>query len=213
MDTKITLLTIALLMCIGPVCAQVGAKSVAAAPAVGTEQDNPEAVEPVAVLLGQDARAAGVQLLGRELADEYVLLTKLLNYHWNVTGPFFGPLHSLFGTQYEQAFKTVDLVAERIRALEGTPAGSMAEFLKLARLVEAPGKQVRDTQMIKDLLQDHEMIAKNLRADVVELQKLGDGATANMLEELIIQHDKSAWMLRSLLVTQEGGKAPSSDLK
>src|SRR3989442_8347867 len=112
----------------------------------------------------EGARQTVVEILNTLLADEYLLYTKTRNYHWNVTGPQFNDLHKFFEAQYEELNEFVDEVAERARQLGGRAYGTLAEFVKVARLTEAPeaGPAARD--MISTLLADHEAGIRSLRA-------------------------------------------------
>lgn len=150
--------------------------------------------------------AAVIQILNLLLADEYVLYVKTRNYHWNVTGPGFYGLHRLFEEQYERIAKVFDDIAERTRALGGRPLPGMRQFLQESRLSEATvGGNLTDQEMIEDLLTDYEQIVRSLRADAricAELYR--DQATADFLSSLQFEHEKTAWMLRSLLVQSAG---------
>lgn len=170
---------------------------------------------PVAtdIALPEKPRQEIVVHLKRVVADEFLLFTKLFKYHWNVRGPFFGPLHALFETQYRQAFDNTDRFAERIRALGFLAPGTLTEFADLSQIKEEPGKNPADTQMIADLLHDHEAIIKHLRKGIAKMQELGDEGTANMFAELIVQHEKSAWMLRAHLDTVTESKKEKEDVK
>ena len=148
--------------------------------------------------LTPEKRQEVIEHLNKILSDEFVLFVKLSKYHWNVRGPFFGPLHALFQTLYEQAFKDADLVAERVRALGGLSIGTMKEFLGLTRLAEVPGRNPVDAEMIGDLVNDYQAIIKHVRSDIEKIEK-PDPVTANMLMTVVEQHEKSAWMLRSHL--------------
>src|SRR5574341_262851 len=108
----------------------------------------------VSIGLNDSQRQPVVDILNRLLADEVLLYIKTRNYHWNVVGPQFSELHKFFESQYEELDEIMDEVAERARALGGKAAGSMSEFLKLARLKEAAGGDAR--KMIAELLGDHE---------------------------------------------------------
>ena len=103
-------------------------------------------------------RAETAKILNRILADEYVFLVKAKNYHWNVVGPDFSELHKLFDEQYEKVSGFVDDVAERVRSLNETAAGTLAEFQTMATLKEKAGKPGSAMQMIENLLKDHEQI-------------------------------------------------------
>jgi len=149
--------------------------------------------------LSSKALESVVDALAVLLADEHVLYVKTRNFHWNVTGPHFGPLHALFEKHYDELAETIDEVAERIRSLGGTAPGSMAAFLKLARLSEATGKTPKDSEMIAALLADHEAIIRELRGTISLADKHGDEGTADFLTGLLEGHEKTAWMLRAHL--------------
>src|SRR5262245_6285237 len=109
-----------------------------------------------------DHRDGAQKLLEALLADEYVLYTKTRNYHWNVVGPQFNHLHKFFESQYEALNEVVDDVAERARTLGGHAIGTLAEFVKQARLTEHPGQYPDARQMIANLLADHEAVVRTL---------------------------------------------------
>lgn len=136
-------------------------------------------------------------LLNQLLADEYVLYTKTLKYHWNVKGIVFHDFHAAFKEQYEKLFDIVDAVAERARALGQPSAGSLQEFSTLTRLKEINGQNLTPFQMVKSLLADHETIIKTIRSNIDETAQLGDQGTSNFLQDLITKHEKIAWMLRA----------------
>jgi starvation-inducible DNA-binding protein len=145
-------------------------------------------------------RQAVVGILNNLLADEYVLYTKTRNYHWNVTGPHFHDLHKFFESQYEALDEIVDEVAERARALGGTSAGTLKEFLKAARLKEFPGEVPPAKGMLLKLLEDHEEIINLLREDLETCaDKYHDMGTSDFLTGLMEKHEKMAWMLRACL--------------
>lgn len=132
------------------------------------------------------------------LADTYVLYLKTQNFHWNVTGPHFSALHKMFEDQYRQLAEAVDVIAERIRALKAPAPASFTQFLKLASLEEADNNLSAD-EMVQELLNDHESIAKSISKLFVIMQQCGDEVTLDMLIERKNEHDKTAWMLRSTL--------------
>jgi starvation-inducible DNA-binding protein len=143
-------------------------------------------------------RDAVVEILNTLLADEYLLYTKTRNYHWNVVGPQFNDLHKFFQAQYEELDDVVDDVAERARALGGHATGTLAEFVKHARLKEQPGKYPDAKGMLADLLGDHETVTRQLRADLATAaDKHGDAGTSDFLTGLMEKHEKMAWMLRA----------------
>ncbi len=150
--------------------------------------------------LTKDQRQGVVALLNPLLADEYILYTKTRNFHWNVTGPLFHDMHKFFESQYEAIDETIDEVAERIRALGGVAPGSLAEMLSLATLKEVKGGALKSQEMVGALLSDHEALIVSLRAGLDTAQtKFGDAGTADFLTGLMEEHEKMAWMLRSML--------------
>lgn len=149
--------------------------------------------------LSGKSRDVVLSVLERLLADEHVLYVKTRNFHWNVTGPHFGPLHELFEKQYNALAETIDEVAERIRQLGGVAPGSMKEFLKLARIDEQPGGKLEAEKMIAILLSDHEAVIRALRDGIEIADKAGDAGTDDFLTGLLEAHEKTAWMLRAHL--------------
>ncbi len=133
------------------------------------------------------------------LANEYVLYTKTLKYHWNVEGKWFGQLHAMFNKQYEELLEVADTVAERVRALEHEAFGTLHEFAKATSIKETPGKNPKDVGMIKDLLDGYEIIIKQVREITDFSAKINDMGTNNMLCDLLEKHEKTAWMLRAHL--------------
>lgn len=136
--------------------------------------------------------------LSRLLADTYTLYLKTHNYHWNVEGPMFQTLHTMFEVQYTELALAVDLIAERIRALGHYAPGSYAQYAKLSSIKEetgVPGAQ----EMIKDLVKGNEAVSKTARAIFPVVEKSSDEPTADLLTQRMQIHEKTAWMLRSLL--------------
>ncbi|GAB4461551.1 MAG: Dps family protein [Armatimonadaceae bacterium] len=151
--------------------------------------------------IGDENRKAVVELLNKNLADLHVLYIKTRNYHWNVVGPRFHSMHEMFEEEYDALAIAIDDVAERIRALGAKSPGSMKEFAELARLQEeTPGHYPSADDMVRNLVQDHEAIIRQLKKDIDECDdKYGDTGTADFLTGLMEDHEKTAWMLRSLL--------------
>lgn len=149
--------------------------------------------------LEENVRKQVVEALTVLLADEYLLYTKTLKYHWNVRGKHFGPLHELFSKQYEALQGFVDMVAERIRALGFMAPGTFKEFTQFATLHEQADRNPKDLEMISDLLKDHEQIIRTMRSSIDLTSKLNDMGTNNFLQELLVKHEKMAWMLRAHL--------------
>ena len=146
----------------------------------------------------EDKRKDIAKGLSRLLADSYTLYLKTHNYHWNVTGPMFQTLHLMFEEQYTELAGAVDIIAERIRSLGIHAPGSYSQFNKLASVKEETGVPVA-TDMIKDLVSGHEMTAKTARLVFPSAQGGQDEATLDLLTQRIQVHEKTAWMLRSLL--------------
>ena len=147
--------------------------------------------------LSAKTRKEVAQILNELLADEFLLYTKTLNFHWNVHGIVFHDFHALFKEQYEQMLDIVDDVAERARSVGHSSFGTMTEFLKHTRLKEEPGKVPDALDMIKKLLADHEAIIRQIRKDLDTCEDLGDLGTNNFLTDLMEKHEKTAWMLRA----------------
>lgn len=138
--------------------------------------------------------------LNRLLADEFILYTKTLNDHWNVRGMQFSSLHEFFEILYEKSQDFADDVAERVRTVGGTALGTMEDFLRHTRLEEQAGAPPDPRGMIGNLLADHEQIMDVLR-EGIELTEhtFNDPGTNNFLTDLLMKHEKLAWMLRAHL--------------
>ncbi len=149
--------------------------------------------------IDEPAREQIAKGLSRLLADTYTLYLKTHNFHWNVTGPMFNTLHVMFETQYTELALAVDLVAERIRTLDEIAPGSYGEFAKLTSIAEAKGGVVQAQEMIAQLLDGNEAVARTARSVFPVADDAGDEATLDLLTQRIQLHEKTAWMLRSLL--------------
>ncbi len=138
------------------------------------------------------------QGLSRLLADSYTLYLMTHNFHWNVTGPMFNTLHLMFEQQYNELALAVDLIAERIRAL-GMPApGTYSEFVALSSIKEVKG--VPNAQkMIQHLVEGQEAVVRTARSLFPVVEKASDEPSADLLTQRMQVHEKTAWMLRSLL--------------
>lgn len=139
-----------------------------------------------------------VESLNGILADSFVLYYKTHASHWNVEGREFKSLHDLFMLQYTELWNALDVLAERIRALDSYAPVSMKELLKTASLGEC-GQNRDAMQMVRDLADDHEALSVNLSKGVTIATDAGDQATADLLTERLGIHEKTAWMLRSIL--------------
>lgn len=144
------------------------------------------------------ARERITEGLSHLLADTYTLYLKTHNYHWNVTGPMFQTLHLMFETQYNELALAVDLIAERIRALGAKAPGSYSEFAKLTSIDEG-NAAASATQMIRDLVAGQEAVVRTARKLFPTVEDAHDEPTADLLTQRMQIHEKTAWMLRSLL--------------
>lgn len=145
-------------------------------------------------------RQAVAAILNDILANEYVLYTQTLNYHWNVKGPHFHDLHAMFREQYEQQLQRADDVAERVRSLGERAFGTLQEFSQRATIKEEPGVVPSAHIMIQNLLNGHETIIRLIRKDLQKVaDQYGDLGTNNFLTDLMEKHEKTAWMLRATL--------------
>jgi starvation-inducible DNA-binding protein len=132
------------------------------------------------------------------LADSYTLYLMTHNFHWNVTGPQFNSLHAMFMAQYTEQWAALDIIAERIRALGFPAPGTYKEFVKLASIKEVEGVP-NATQMIHHLLAAQEATARTARKLFPVVDAANDQPTADVLTQRIDLHEKTAWMLRSLV--------------
>lgn len=133
--------------------------------------------------------------LGQVLADTYALYAKTHAYHWNVTGPQFPALHAMFEAQYTELWEALDDLAERMRAL-GAFAPGPEDVARRAQIVPDNG-QAGARQMVLNLLQGHETLAKTLHAGVEAATEAGDDGTADLLTDKLRYSEKAAWMLRA----------------
>jgi starvation-inducible DNA-binding protein len=136
--------------------------------------------------------------LNKLLADTYTLYLKTHNFHWNVTGPMFQTLHLMFEQQYTELAVAVDDVAERIRSLGFPAPGTYSEFIQLSSIPETPGVPKAE-DMIRLLVEANEAVVRTARAAFPAAERAGDESTADLLTERMRLHEKTAWMLRSLL--------------
>ncbi len=143
----------------------------------------------------REAIAAG---LSRLLADSYTTYLKTHNFHWNVTGPMFSTLHTLFETQYIELATAVDEIAERIRALGVNAPGSYGAYAELSSVTEETGFPDA-TEMLRQLVAAQETVARTAREVMPIAEAASDEPTADLLTQRMQIHEKNAWMLRSLL--------------
>jgi len=159
-----------------------------------------KSAKPAGIDIGISAtdRAKIAQGLSKLLADSYTLYLMTHNFHWSVTGPMFNTLHLMFMQQYTEQWNALDIIAERIRALGHPAPGTYREFVKLASIKEVEGVP-KATEMIKLLVNAQEATARTARALFPIVDKANDQPTADVLTQRLEVHEKTAWMLRSLL--------------
>ncbi|MCG8383016.1 MAG: DNA starvation/stationary phase protection protein [Gammaproteobacteria bacterium] len=148
--------------------------------------------------ISEENREAIAKGLSHLLADSYTLYLKTHNYHWNVTGPMFNTLHLMFENQYTELATAVDEIAERIRALGFPAPGSYAAFSALSSIEEATGSPSAE-EMIKQLVEGQEAVVRTARGIFPLADDASDEPTADLLTQRMQVHEKTAWMLRSLL--------------
>ena len=153
----------------------------------------------ISIGISEKDRTAIAKGLSRVLADTYTLYLTTHNFHWNVTGPMFNTLHLMFMGQYTELWNAVDPVAERIRSLGHPAPGSYAQFSALASLPDVPATPPKALEMVRILVEGHEAAARTARELFPLADKAGDQPTADLLTQRLTVHEKTAWMLRSLL--------------
>ena len=143
-------------------------------------------------------RARIAKGLSHLLADSYTLYLMTHNFHWNVTGPQFNSLHTMFMAQYTEQWNALDLIAERIRALGFPAPGTYKQYVKLASIQEVEGVPNADA-MVRHLVVAQETTARTARKLFAAVNEANDQPTADLLTQRLDVHEKTAWMLRSLL--------------
>ena len=146
-----------------------------------------------------NGRKAVAEALGRVLADTYTLYLKTQNYHWNVTGPQFNSLHAMFEEQYIELRDAADEVAERIRSLGHFAPGSYKAYSKLTSIDEADDGVPAAEEMVRQLEIGHETLSKTANAAREAAEEVGDEVSLDMMVGRMTVHQKTAWMLRSVL--------------
>jgi starvation-inducible DNA-binding protein len=163
-----------------------------------TTQQLPTPQLPIDIGIDEKTRVEIAQGLSRLLADTYTLYLQTHNFHWNVTGPMFQTLHLMFETQYNELAEAVDLIAERIRAL-GIPApATYQQFGRLSTIQEVQGVPSAE-EMIRLLVKGQEAVVRTARSIFPIVEKASDEPSADLLTQRMQIHEKTAWMLRSLL--------------
>ena len=153
---------------------------------------------PIDVGIKETDRFEIAQGLSKFLADTYTLYLKTHNFHWNVTGPMFQTLHLMFMQHYNELWLATDLIAERIRALGVLAPATYGEFVALSSIKEKKGF-VKAEDMIRLLVEGHEAVIRTARSIFPLAEKAQDQVTMDLLTQRLQIHEKTAWMLRSLL--------------
>ncbi len=153
---------------------------------------------PIDIGIPADQRQQIAEGLGRVLADSTVLYAKTHGFHWNVTGPMFNTLHVMFEGQYTELWNALDEVAERIRALGHVAPFGGKTYSGLSSIPEAQGVPVA-MAMVRELVEGHEAVARTIRGVFALADDANDQPTADLLTQRLQIHEKTAWMLRSLL--------------
>ena len=154
--------------------------------------------QPINIGISEADRQTIVDGLSRLLADSYTLYLQTHNFHWNVTGPMFNTLHTMFMTQYTEQWGALDLIAERIRALGFRAPGTYAEYARLSSVKEVTGVP-KAMEMVRILVDAQEATARTARSLFPVVEAANDQPTADLITQRLDVHEKTAWMLRSLL--------------
>jgi len=157
------------------------------------------AAAPIDIGIADSDRLAIAEGLSRLLADTYTLYLTTHNFHWNVTGPMFNTLHAMFMQQYTELWNAVDPIAERIRALGHPAPGSYAQYGRLSSIADAPADPPKALEMVRILVAGHEAVARTARGVFPRVVTAEDQPSADLLTQRLNVHEKTAWMLRSLL--------------
>jgi starvation-inducible DNA-binding protein len=154
---------------------------------------------PINIGISTENRQAIAGGLSKLLADTFTLYLTTHNFHWNVTGPMFNTLHTMFMAQYTELWNAVDPIAERIRSLGFPAPGSFRQFAELNSVGDAPGTPPKALEMVRILVEGHEAVARTARGLFPLADEAGDEPTADLLTQRLTVHEQTAWMLRSLL--------------
>lgn len=153
---------------------------------------------PVNIGIEESDRQAIAEGLSRLLADTYSLYLKTHYFHWNVTGPMFHSLHQMFEEEYTELSQAVDDIAERIRTLGAVAPGSYSEYAELSSVPET--REVPEAQeMVRLLVEGNEAVVRTARSAFPAAERAGDEATVDLITERMRTHEKTAWMLRSMI--------------
>ena len=149
--------------------------------------------------LDENARKSVAAALNNTLADTYALYMKTHAYHWNVTGPQFHSLHIMFEEEYREMWAALDEVAERVRALGVFAPSSGKAMSELSAIDNADAEPPAATDMINRLIDGHETLIRRAREGLAVAEEVGDAASADLFTVRIQTHEKTAWMLRSMI--------------
>lgn len=164
---------------------------------------------PVNIGIDEKDRGEIVEGLSRLLADTYTLYLKTHNFHWNVTGPMFQTLHLMFEQQYIELALAVDLIAERIRALGFPAPATYNAFSRLSSIKEDEGVPTAN-EMIRLLVEGQETVVRTARSIFPVVDNAHDEPTADLLTQRMQVHEKTAWMLRSLIAEEKTAAGKSA---
>ncbi|EDX70612.1 Dps family protein [Coleofasciculus chthonoplastes] len=153
---------------------------------------------PVNIGISEQDRKEIAEGLSRLLADTYTLYLKTHYFHWNVTGPMFHSLHNMFETEYTELAVAVDDIAERIRTIGYPAPGSYSEFAELSSIPETRGVP-EATEMVRLLVEANEAVVRTAREAFPAAERANDESSVDLLTERMRTHEKTAWMLRSML--------------
>lgn len=157
-------------------------------------------MRPLDIGLDDQQRHGVIAELRVVIANLAIAQIKTRKVHWDIVGPQFRTLHDMLDEQYEKLGEALDEVAERVRMLGGYPIGTARGFIELASVEESPGEVADATHSLEMLLEDQELMARELRPRIERTaSQWGDAGTADLLTRLLQQHEKTAWMLRSFL--------------
>jgi len=153
---------------------------------------------PVNIGISEQDRKEIAEGLSRLLADTYTLYLKTHYFHWNVTGPMFHSLHNMFETEYTELAVAVDDIAERIRTIGYPAPGSYSEFVELSSIPETRGVPEAE-EMVRLLVEANEAVVRTAREAFPAAERANDESSVDLLTERMRTHEKTAWMLRSML--------------
>jgi starvation-inducible DNA-binding protein len=162
-------------------------------------KSNVKGAAKVKLGISEETRQQVCTLLNKRLSDAFVVYTKTLNFHWNVTGPEFMQIHLLLEEQYTALAESIDSIAERVRKIGGFAVGTLDEFKQNSAIEEQPGRVPNWEDMLQILVDDHEAIIRQLREDADKTEEWGDMFTNDFIIGLAEEHETMAWKLRAHL--------------